>query len=109
MIARCLYFDEYSDGLCCYIFSMVVLRRRPVGSSGAREGSGLCSGVGQLDNQMREFISSEIKRSILEQTPMIFGSFKEGILEILDERLSAFRAGIVALFRTHSLTFKELW
>ena len=32
-----------------------------------------------------------INHGILEQTPVIFGSVKEGILEIMDERLGAFR------------------
>lgn len=38
---------------------------------------------------------------------MIFGTVKEGILEILDEWLSAFCIEIVALVRTRSLNFKE--
>ena len=86
---------------------MVVLRGRPVGNSGAGEGSCAGSGAGQLDDQMREFISCEIMRSILEQTLVIFGSVKEGILEILDEWLSTFHAEIVALVRKRSLTFME--
>ena len=45
---------------------------------------------------MKEFISAKIKHSILDQTPVIFGSVKEGILEILDERLGAFRDEMVA-------------
>ena len=40
---------------------------------------------------------------------MIFGTVREGILEILDERLSAFRAKMVALVGMRSLTFKEFW
>ena len=50
---------------------------------------------------MQDFISSEITRSILEQTLMIFGSVKEGILEILDERLGSFCA---EAFATLALT-----
>ena len=38
---------------------------------------------------------------------MTCGMVKEGILEIPDERLSAFRAEMVALIRTRSLTFRE--
>ena len=49
----------------------------------------------------------EIMRWILEQNPVIFGTFKEVILEILDERLSAFRFEMVGLVGTHSLTFRE--
>ena len=60
--------------VCC---SMVTLRGRPVGSSGAREGSGSGSEVGQFDEQMRELISTKITHSILDQTPVIFGTVKE--------------------------------
>ena len=38
---------------------------------------------------------------------MIFGMVKEGILEILDEWLNAFRYEMVALVVTRSLTFRE--
>ena len=34
--------------------------------------------------------------NIIDQTPMIFGSVKETIVEFLDSRLGAFRAKIVA-------------
>ena len=74
--------------LCC---SMATLRGRPVGSLGAGEGSDSGYGARQLDEQMREFISAEITCNILDQTPMIFGMVKEGITEILDEILGAFR------------------
>ena len=76
---------------------MVTLRGRPVGSFGA--GEGLCSGFGaeQLDGQIREFISSEVTHCILKQTPVIFGTIKEVILELLDERLSAFRTEVAAM------------
>ena len=71
---------------------MVTLHERPVGGSGTEEGSNSDSGVEQLEERMREFISTEITRNILDQTPVIFGMVKEGILEILDERLGAFCA-----------------
>ena len=48
-----------------------------------------------------------ITHSILNQTYVIFDSVKEGILEILNERLSAFHAEIMALIATHSLTFRD--
>ena len=86
---------------------MVTLRGRPVGTSGAGEGSGLGSGTEQLDDQKREFISSEITCCILDQTPVIFGTVKEDILNILDERLSSFCSEMVALVGVCSLTFKE--
>ena len=86
---------------------MVVMRGRAAGSSSIGEGSGSGSGVGQLDDETRGFISAEIMRNIREQTPFIFGSVKEGILEILDDRLSAFLAEVVALVGAHAQTFKE--
>ena len=86
---------------------MVTLRTRPVGSFGVGEGSGSGLGVRQLDDQTREFISSEITCSILDQTPVIFGTIKEGILELLDERLSAFHTEVAAMMGPHTLTFRE--
>ena len=56
---------------------------------------------------MREFISYEITHSIMDQTPMIFGTIKEGILEILDERSSAFCTEVAAMMGPHTLTFME--
>ena len=49
------YYDV-SDGM---LLSIVTLRGRPDGSSGVDRGSGSDSGVGQIDDQMREFISFE--------------------------------------------------
>ena len=69
---------------------MVTLCSRPANTSGIGEGSGSGSGAKQLDEQTREFISSEITRNILDHTLVIFGLVKEGILEILNERLHAF-------------------
>ena len=56
---------------------------------------------------MQEFISSEITYIILEQNHMIFGTVKEGILEILDERLSSFRSETMAFVGMRSLSFRE--
>ena len=61
---------------------MVTLRGRPVSGSGVGEGPGSGSGAGQLDDQTQEFISFEITHNILEQTHVIFGTVKEGIMEI---------------------------
>ena len=69
---------------------MLMLGEIPVGSSGAGEGSGSGSRIEQLEERMREFVSAEIMRSILDQTPVIFGMVKEGILQILDKRLEPF-------------------
>ena len=76
---------------------MVTLRTRPVGSSCTGEGSGSGYGVGQLDAQMRDLISSEIMHSIIDHTPMIFDTVNEGILEIFDERLCAFHTEMAAM------------
>lgn len=58
---------------------------------------------------MRKFIFSEITQSILKQTHAIFSTIKEGILEILDERVGVFRYGIVAMVGACFFTFKEFW
>ena len=90
-----------------YVFSMVTLRERPVGGSGAGEGSGSGSGAEQLEERMRELISAEVTRNILDHTPLIFGTVKEVILEILDERLGAYRTEMMALMGARTLTFRE--
>ena len=41
------------------------------------------------------------------QTPVIFSAVKEGILKILDEKLSAFCTEMEAMMGTHMLTFLE--
>ena len=46
-------------------------------------------------------------RSILDQSRVIFGMIKEGILELLDERLSAFRTEVAAMLGSLTLTFKD--
>ena len=56
---------------------------------------------------MREFISSEITFNIIDQTPVIFGRVKEGILEILDERLGTFRTEMAAMVGARTMTFRE--
>lgn len=38
---------------------------------------------------------------------MIFGSVKEGILEVLEERLSSFRSKMMAIVGAQSFTFRE--
>ena len=63
------------------LFFRMVLCTRPIGSSGIGEGSGSGSGAEQLDDHTREFISSEITCNILDQTLVIFGMIKVGILE----------------------------
>ena len=77
------------------------------GGSGSGEGSGLGSGAASLDDRIQEFISSEITQNILEYTHAIFGSIKEGIMELMDKCLIAFRIEMVAIRDACSLTFRE--
>ena len=63
----------------------------------------------QLDDQMHEFISSKITRSILEQNHVIYGTIKEGILEVLEEHLDSFHFDMVAMMGACTLTFLEFW
>ena len=74
---------------------MVVLRSRPI-DGGSREGSGSGSGSEPVDEGLREFIASEITRGILESTPILFGSIKEGIMELMEDRLQAFRSDLAS-------------
>ena len=48
-------------------------------------GSGSGTGVEPIDARFCEFITSEMTYSIMEATPMIFGTVKERIMELLDE------------------------
>ena len=52
-------------------------------------GSGF--GVEPIDERICEFVSSEITCGILDETPIMFGTITEGIMEMQDERLRAFR------------------
>ena len=37
-----------------------------------------------------DLITTEVTRGLLDATPMIFGTIKEGIIEIMEERLRSF-------------------
>ena len=86
---------------------MVVLRPRPtVGSSG--EESGSTSGSEPVDERLREFFASEITRGIPDATQVIFGSIKEGIIELMEDRLRAFRSDMATTqSRSRTLSFKD--
>ena len=86
---------------------MVVLQQRPVvGSSG--EGSGSGSGSEPVDERLHEFIASEITRGILDATPVIFGSIKEGIVKLMEDHLRAFRSDMATTQSgSHTLYFKD--
>ena len=70
------------------LFSMVM--------STSGEGLGLGSGsdVEAIDEKIHELVMSEITRSMLDATPVMFGTIKEGVMELLDEHLGAFRVEI---------------
>ena len=65
------------------------------------------AGAESINERMWGFILSKINRGILEYTPMIIGTVKEGIMEILDERLGAFRTIIITIMGAHTLSFQE--
>ena len=84
-----------------FYFSLVMSTQEGVSSSGSGSGAG----TETISEQMQEFISSEITCGILEQTPLIFGSIKEGVLEILNEHLGTFCAEVLAIVGTLTLSF----
>ena len=73
------------------------------GGSGSSSRS--ITGIDSISEQVWEFISSEITHGILEQTLVVFNLVKEGILGILDERLGAFCAEVIAIVGAHILFF----
>ena len=81
----------YDPDLYACTFNMVTTRLG-AGGSGLGSGSGSGSGSEQVDDGLCEFIASEIMRGILESTPIIFGSIKEGIVELMEDRLRSFRS-----------------
>ena len=90
-----------------FIFRIVVTRREAGGSgSGSRSGSGARSE--HVDDGLREFIVSEITRGILDATPVIFASIKEGIIELMEECLRAFRSDMASgQSGSRTLSFKD--
>ena len=66
-----------------------------VSTRGEGSGSGSTAGIEPMDERMQGFISSEITLGILEQTLVIFGPIKEGIMEIMQGRQKAHRIGII--------------
>ena len=90
---------------CLLYFSLVMTTQEGGPVFGSGSGSGV--GIELISEQMWEFISSEITRGILEQTLVIFGSIKEGILEILDERFGTFPTEVMDITGAHTLSFRE--
>ena len=72
---------------------MVVTQHGAGGSgSGSRSGSG--DGTKPIDERLHELIAVDLTRVILDATPVIFGTVKEGMMEIMEERLREFIAEI---------------
>ena len=67
----------------------MVMTRHGVGGSGF--GSGSATGSEPIDEGLREFVASEITRGILDVTHVMFESIKEGIMDLMEERLQIFR------------------
>ena len=77
-----------------FCFRMVMITQHRGGGSGSGSGSG--SGAEPVDEGLRKFIASEITKGILESTPMILGSIKERIVEMMEDRLRAFRSDMAS-------------
>ena len=56
----------------------MVVTRFGAGGSGSRAGSG--DTTDDIDKRLRELIAAEVTRGILDVTPIIFGTVKEGIM-----------------------------
>ena len=57
-------------------------------------GSGSSSGTEPINERICELILVEVTCGILDATSMLFGTIKEGIMELMDERLRKFRVEI---------------
>ena len=57
-------------------------------------GSGFGLGKKLIDDRLHEFIAAEVTRSIVDGTPVVFGTIKEGIIDLIDEWLRSFWAKI---------------
>lgn len=59
-------------------------------------GSGSRSGAKPMDKRIHKYIKSQITRGISDATHVMFGTIKEEIMELLNERLRDFRPKITA-------------
>lgn len=74
-----------------YVMSFIMVTTRGgAGGSGYRSGSG--TGTRPIDEGLHEFIALEIMQGILDATPMMLGTIKEGIIEMTEECFRIFRA-----------------
>lgn len=74
-------------------FKMVMVTRH---GSGPSFGIGSGSGVVLSEAELRELLASEILQAILEETPIMFGMIKEGVIDLMDERMRVLRLELVA-------------
>ena len=71
-------------------------------------GSGSRSGAKPMDKRIHKYIKSQITRGISDATHVMFGTIKEEIMELLNERLRDFRPKITAgQLGDRTLTFWE--
>lgn len=73
---------------------------------GSRSAFTLCLGLGvePIDESLYEFISAEDTGGILHATPVLFGTIKDGIMELVDEGHKPFRDEI-AMSQVGARTF----
>nr|KAJ0188621.1 hypothetical protein LSAT_V11C900471890 [Lactuca sativa] len=64
--------------------------------TGSGSGSGSGSGTDPMDERLHDLITAEVTHCILDANLVIFGTVKEGIIEIMDERIRSFQAEIAA-------------
>lgn len=68
------------------------------GVRGSGSGSGSKSGSGYatepIDERLCKLIRTEVTMGVLDTTPVIFGTTKEGMMEIMEELLKSFRSNI---------------
>lgn len=62
------------------------------GASGSRYGFGSGSSTEPIYAGLREFIFSWMRRGIVDATPIMIGTTKEGITEMMEERVWAYLA-----------------
>ena len=91
--------------MLCFSLRNVLITR---GGSGSGLGSCFGSGTKSIDERLREFILAEFIRGILDPTPVLLGTIKEGIMDLMDERISLLRADIVeGHIRARTPSFRE--
>lgn len=83
-------------------FGMAVTRQ------GCGSGSSSRSNSKPGDAELRELLVVELLKVILEDMPEMFGKVKEGLIEMMDERIQTLRAELaVGQFMAHNLIFLD--